>query len=152
MKKKQTKTSPKYKSKDLVEILKKHGAQVYEDLENGQFPKISIPNRSISNIIYDKKLRQYVLGTNTALRSSKNTSQLRSFTQIIWLAFFANKLTQEKKSSTLRDVYYSSQAFAVDFDDQSESDNIIVDLEAVLTKPREDFYVPPRKSIWAGSW
>ena len=150
MKKKQTNLSSKNKTKDLVEILKKYGAQVYEDLDNGQFPKISIPNRSISNIIYDKKLRQYVLGTNTALRSSKNTSQLRSFTQLIWLAFFANKLTHEKKSSTLRDVYYSSQAFAIDFEDQSESDNIIVDLEAVLTKPREDFYVFPeeRSSIF----
>ena len=107
MKKKQTKASSRDKTKDLVEILKKHGAQVYEDLDNGQFPKISIPNRSISNIVYDKKLRQYVLGTNTALRSAKNSSQLRSFTQLIWLAFFANKLTHEKKSSTLRDVYYS---------------------------------------------
>ena len=149
MKKKQSKAL-KDKSKDLVEILKKHGAQVYEDLENGQFPKISIPNRSISNIIYDKKLRQYILGSGTALRSSKNTSQLRSFTQLIWLAFFANKLTQQKKSSTLRDVYYSSQAFEVDFEDQGESDNIIVDLEAVLTKPREEFYVFPeeRSSIF----
>ena len=149
MKKKQNKES-KDKSKDLVEILKKHGAQVYADLENGQFPKISIPNRSISNIIYDKKLRQYILGSGTALRSSKNTAQLRSFTQLVWLAFFANKLTQQKKSSTLRDVYYSSQAFAIDFDDQSESDNIIVDLEAVLTKPREEFYVFPeeRSSIF----
>ena len=149
MKKKKNKES-KDKSKDLVEILKKHGAQVYEDLENGQFPKISIPNRSISNIIYDKKLRQYILGSGTALRSSKNTAQLRSFTQLVWLAFFANKLTQQKKSSTLRDVYYSSQAFAIDFDDQSESDNIIVDLEAVLTKPREEFYVFPeeRSSIF----
>ena len=150
MKKKQTKASSRDKTKDLVEILKKHGAQVYDDLENGQFPKIAIPNRSISNIIYDKKLRQYILGSGTALRSSKNTSQLRSFTQLVWLAFFANKLTQEKKSSTLRDVYYSSQAFAVDFEDQGESDNIIVDLEAVLTKPREEFYVFPeeRSSIF----
>ena len=82
MKKKQTKASSKDKTKDLVEILKKHGAQVYEDLDNGQFPKISIPNRSISNIIYDKKLRQYVLGTNTALRSAKNTSQLLSLIHI----------------------------------------------------------------------
>ena len=56
MKKKQTKTSSKDKSKDLIEILKKHGAQVYEDLDNGQFPKISIPNRSISNIIFDKNV------------------------------------------------------------------------------------------------
>jgi len=149
LKKKQSKVL-KDKSKDLVEILKKHGAQVYDDLESGQFPKIAIPNRSISNIIYDKKLRQYILGSGTALRSSKNTSQLRSFTQLIWLAFFANKLTQEKKSSTLRDVYYSSQAFAIDFETKGESDNIIVDLEAVLTKPREEFYVFPeeRSSIF----
>ena len=150
MKKKQNKKPEKDKSKELIEILKKHGAQVYEDLESGQFPKFSIPNRSISNIMYDKKLRQYVLGTNTSLRSARNTSQLRSFTQLLWLAFFANKLTHEKKSSTLRDVYYSSQAFAVDFEDQGESDNIIVDLEAVLSKPREDFFVFPeeRSSIF----
>ena len=150
MKKKQNKKPEKDKSKELIEILKKHGAQVYEDLESGQFPKFSIPNRSISNIMYDKKLRQYILGTNTSLRSSRNTSQLRSFTQLLWLAFFANKLTHEKKSSTLRDVYYSSQAFAVDFEDQGESDNIIVDLEAVLSKPRENFFVFPeeRSSIF----
>jgi len=150
LKKKQNKEKTKEKADELIKILKKYGAEVYQDLENGQFPKIAIPNRSISNIIYDKKLRQYVLGNATALRSAKNTSQLRSFTQLIWLAFFANKLTQEKKSSTLRDVYYSSQAFAIDFEDQGESDNIIVDLEAVLTKPREDFYVFPeeRSSIF----
>ena len=65
MKKKQNKEVKKNKSKELIDILKKHGAQVYDDLENGQFPKFSIPNRSISNIMYDKKLRQYVLGTNT---------------------------------------------------------------------------------------
>jgi DNA topoisomerase-6 subunit A len=61
LKKKQTKQDKLNKTKDLIDLLKKHGAQVYEDLENGEFPKFSIPNRSISNIIYDKKLRQYVL-------------------------------------------------------------------------------------------
>ena len=147
MKKKQNKKLEKNKSKELIDLLKKHGAQVYEDLENGQFPKFSIPNRSIRNIMYDKKLRQYVLGTNTSLRSARNTSQLRSFTQLLWLAFFANKLTQEKKSSTLRDVYYSSQAFAIDFEDQGESDNIIVDLEAVLTKPRRIFLYFLKKGV-----
>ena len=104
-----------------------------------------IPSRSTSNIVYDETLRQYILGSAAALRNSKNTSQLRSFTQLIWLAFFANRLTNEKKSSTLRDVYYSSQAFAVDFEDQSESDNIIVDFEAVMSRPREDFHVFPEE-------
>ena len=143
--KKQTSASAKEKQKTLLELLKKQGLQIYEDLEKGEFPKFSIPSRSVSNIVYDGKLRQYVLGNNSALRSAKNTSQLRSFTQLMWLAFFANRLTKEKKSSTLRDVYYSSQAFAIDFEDQSESDNIIVDLEAVLAKPREDFHVFPEE-------
>ncbi len=138
------------KQKIILEILKSHGAKVYDDLNDGQFPKFSIPSRSVSNIVYDKKLRQYILGNNSALRSSKNSAQLRSFTQLMWLAFFANRLTHEKKSSTLRDVYYSSQAFAVEFDDQSESDNIIVDLEAVTSRPREDFHIFPeeRSSIF----
>ena len=76
--KKQTKKEKLDKSKNLISLLKKHGARVYEDLENGEFPKFSIPNRSISNIIYDKKLRQYVLGTNTSLRSSRNSSRRSS--------------------------------------------------------------------------
>ncbi len=138
------------KQKNILEMLKSHGAKIYDDLDNGQFPKFSIPSRSVSNIVYDKKLRQYILGNNAALRSSRNSAQLRSFTQLMWLAFFANRLTNEKKSSTLRDVYYSSQAFAVEFEDQSESDNIIVDLEAVTSKPREDFHIFPeeRSSIF----
>ena len=97
-----------------------------------------------------KNLDNTFLGNSAAVRSAKNSSQLRSFTQLMWFAFFANRLTQEKKSSTLRDVYYSSQAFAIEFEDQSESDNIIVDLEAVLAKPREDFHIFPeeRSSIF----
>ncbi|KFM15294.1 Type 2 DNA topoisomerase 6 subunit A protein [Marine Group I thaumarchaeote SCGC AAA799-O18] len=145
MKKKSKKKIVENKQSPLVALLRKHGTQIYDDLDKGDFPKFSIPSRSVSNIVYDKKLRQYILGTSAAIRSSRNTSQLRSFTQLIWLAFFANRLTKDKKSSTLRDVYYSSQAFEIDFEDQSESDNIIVDLEAVLTKPRESFHVFPEE-------
>ena len=133
------------KQTDILKILRQHGARIYDDLNRGHFPSFEIPSRSVGNIVYDPKLRQYILGKSKALRSSKNTAQLRSFTQLMWLAFFANRLTQEKKSSTLRDVYYSSQAFTVDFDDQAESDGIIVDLEAVLSKPREDMHIFPEE-------
>jgi len=126
LKKKPKKKDSEDKHHILTDLLKKHGAQIYDDLDKGNFPKFSIPSRSVSNIVYDKKIRQYILGANTAVRSSRNSSQLRSFTQLMWLAFFANRLTGQKKSSTLRDVYYSSQAFEVDFEDQSESDNIML--------------------------
>ena len=138
------------KNKLLSDLLRNHGVKIYTDLDNGTFPKFLIPSRSTRNIIYDKKLRQYVLGNNASIRNSKNISQLRSFTQLTWLAFFANRLIKEKKSSTLRDIYYSSQAFSVDFEDQPESDNIIVDLESVLSRPREDLHIFPeeRSSIF----
>ena len=143
-------TSTTDKQKSMFDSLKSHGTKIYDELDKGEFPKLSIPSRSVSNIVYDASLRQYILGNNAAIRNSKNTSQLRSFTQLTWLAFFANRLSHQKKSSTLRDVYYSSQAFSIDFEDQSESDNIIVDLETVLARPREDFHVFPeeRSSIF----
>ena len=36
-------------------MLQSHGAKIYDDLDNGQFPKFSIPSRSVSNIVYDKR-------------------------------------------------------------------------------------------------
>ncbi len=142
--KKISKTSEE-RRESLAKLLQEQGLKIYNELDRGEFPKFSVPSRSVSNIVYDKKLRQYILGNTASIRSARNMSQLRSFTQLIWLAFFANKLVQEKKSSTLRDIYYSSQAFSIDFEDQPESDNIIVDLEAVLARPREDLHIFPEE-------
>ncbi|MBM3894975.1 MAG: DNA topoisomerase IV subunit A [Thaumarchaeota archaeon] len=143
-KSKASKTSEE-RRESLAKLLQEQGLKIYNELDRGEFPKFSVPSRSVSNIVYDKKLRQYILGNTASIRSARNMSQLRSFTQLIWLAFFANKLVQEKKSSTLRDIYYSSQAFSIDFEDQPESDNIIVDLEAVLARPREDLHIFPEE-------
>jgi len=138
-------TKARIKQEEILGNLKEHGSRIYEDLDAGRFPKFSIPSRSVGNIVFDDEIRQYILGNATSLRSSRNSAQLRSFTQLMWLTFFANRLTQEKKSSTLRDVYYSSQAFAIEFDNQAESDNIIVDLEAITSRPREDFHIFPEE-------
>ena len=64
---------------------------------------------------------------------------------MIWLAYFTDKLVSEGKTSTLRDVFYSAQAFDVEFSDQSESDDIITDLEVILSRAREDFNVYPEE-------
>ena len=72
MKKKQTKQDKLNKTKDLIALLKKHGARVYEDLENGEFPKFSIPNRSISNIIYDKLFVIFLMYMITSSKCEEN--------------------------------------------------------------------------------
>ena len=114
-------------------------------MDNGIFPEIVIPSRSVKNLVYDEELEQYILGLSKVKRSSQNIKHIRPFTQLVWLAFFVNKLLKQGKTSTLRDVYYSAQAYNIDFKDQPESDDIITDLEAAFSRAREDFSIYPEE-------
>ena len=47
------------------------GNRLYDQMAHRQFPWIQMPNRSIYNIQYDQKLRQYVLGERAVKHSWK---------------------------------------------------------------------------------
>jgi DNA topoisomerase-6 subunit A len=137
--------SMRKKREDTLKNLESLGANIYGQMVRGQFPSIQMPSRSTSNIIYDNALRQFVLGNKRVRRTTRNIKHLRSFTQLVWAASFAHSLTASGKTSTLRDVFYSAQAFDMNFTDQNESDNIITDLETVLGMAREDFNIFPEE-------
>ena len=129
----------------LLNELKALGNKTYEDLEQSKFPEFLFPSRSVSNIVYDPKLKQYILDKVNVKRSAGNIKHIRPFTQMLWLAYFADRLVRQGKTSTLRDAYYSSQADAMEFVDQAESDEIITDLETVLSRAREEFKIYPEE-------
>jgi len=132
--------------KDLVsKSLEELGRMFCKQIESGVFPWVEMKSRSTDNIFYNPELRQYILGDKTAKRSSRIISHLSPFTQMIWTAYFTNELLKERKTSTLRDVYYLSQAYEVSFEEQAESDGIITDLETVIGYPRESFNVFPEE-------
>lgn len=133
------------RKQELLKALKQLGQATYEEVDSGRFPQFTFPSRSVSNIVYDPKLKQYILGKTSVKRSAGNIKHIRPFTQLLWLAFFADKLVNEGKTSTLRDVYYSSQAYNMEFVDQAESDEIITDLEAVLSRAREELKIYPEE-------
>ncbi len=133
------------RKKEVVTTLENFGLDLYEQMEKGVFPMIKMPSRSIENIYYNPELRQYVLGERKVRRSARNIRHIRPFTQLVWTAFFAHELARHRKTSTLRDVYYSAQAYEVAFKDQPESNNIITDLETVSGIAREDFNVFPEE-------
>jgi DNA topoisomerase-6 subunit A len=135
--------SVKKRNEGTLNSLKSLGQQVYDQIQKREFPSIMVPSRSTTNIQYDDRLRQYVLGAKSAHRTSHNIRHVRPFTQLVWAADFAHRLKASGKTSTLRDVYYSAQAFDVNFTDQQESDNIITDLETVLRMAREDINIFP---------
>ena len=141
--KKKTKTSEK--TIEIMSSLKKLGTQMYDQLDNGAFPSINMPSRSTENINYDNELRQYILGDKTVTRSARNIRHLKPFTQLAWAALFSKELTSHRKTSTLRDVYYSAQAYNMTFKNQQESNNIITDLETAIGHSREEFHIFPEE-------
>ncbi|MGA2198408.1 MAG: DNA topoisomerase IV subunit A, partial [Nitrososphaerales archaeon] len=145
MSKPRSKTTAEARKEKVEKALKSLGQNVYQELDNGRFPSVTFASRSVRNIVYDKKLEQFILGSSSVRRSAGNIKHIRPFTQLLWLAFFSRKLVAEKRTSTLRDVYYSAQAFNVEFMDQAESDELITDLEVLLESAREEFNVFPEE-------
>lgn len=121
------------------------GKQVVQSILNDEFPRLEIPDRSTGNIIFDPEEGQFVLGSARVLRDSSNVRHVRSFAQLVWVASFAKNLLDSSRTSSLRDLYYSSEAFGVKFVDQAESDRIVADLESLTGIAREDFGVFPEE-------
>lgn len=134
---------PVKRRKQAIEALTKVGLDVWSKIINGEFPYVKIPSRSVRNIVYDPVERGYILGNLRKIRTASNLAHLRRFAQFIWVAFFAKELLLRRKTSTLRDVYYSSQAYEISFEEQRESDELIMDLEALIGFPREEINIFP---------
>jgi len=133
------------RKKEVISSLENFGLQIYEQIDSGYFPSVEMPSRSTENIRYDPQVRQYILGDRKVRRHTRNIRHIRPFTQLVWTALFSRELTSHRKTSTLRDVYYSAQAYEMKFTDQQESNNIITDLETVLGLSREDFNIFPEE-------
>ncbi|MCS7143365.1 MAG: DNA topoisomerase IV subunit A [Aigarchaeota archaeon] len=130
---------------EVIGMMKKLGMDVVRCIQNQEWPRINIPIRSTKNIVYDEELRQYVLGEKSSERSLGNIRHIRPFTQLVWIAHFANRLMTSGKTSTLRDTYYVGLGEGIDFEDQSESDDVIMELESIIRHPREDFSIFPEE-------
>ncbi|TFF92508.1 DNA topoisomerase IV subunit A [Candidatus Thorarchaeota archaeon] len=64
----------------------------------------------------------------------------------MWVASYAKTLIEHSRTSSLRDLYYSSEAFGVEFSDQAESDRVIADLESLVGLSREEMGIYPEEN------
>ncbi len=132
-------------SRAAVERLKSLGIDVVEAIERREFPTLRIPDRATDNIALLKQDDHVGLGASFVTRDSSNLRHVKSFAQILWVASYAKELIKSARTSSLRDLYYSSEAFGVKFKDQAESDKVITDLECLVGLSREEFGVFPEE-------
>ena len=144
-------------NKDVLKELKKLGAGVLEHVEKGENPNIEIPIRALSNVAFDKKTGQLVLGNKTSKRYYFNVAHAKKFMQTLLVAAFCKSLKDEKIHASIRDMYYNLKRTLPNsdeniFDEQSESDPIIVDLEVAIDVLRENLNLTTdRKGIVSGN-
>ena len=128
-----------------VNKLQSLGEKIIEDVNLRNVPSIQVPSRGTSNIVYDDKKRYYVLGDRYGQRSLGNVKQIKKIGQMVYMANFCKGLVQTGKTATLREMYYVSEGWDIDFGDQQESNIVGEDLEVTLGISREDLGLMPEE-------
>jgi DNA topoisomerase-6 subunit A len=134
------------KRRDLaVNKLTSLGDRIIDDVAKQTVPAIRVPSRGTSNIVYDEDRRYYVLGDRYGQRSLGNVKQIKKIGQMVYMANFCKGLVQTGKTATLREMYYVSEGWDIDFGDQQESNIVGEDLEVTLGITREDLGLMPEE-------
>lgn len=120
-------------------------------------PKIDLPIRSLSNVYFDEKKGLIKLGDKLSERYYFNTAHTKKFMQTLMVAAECRKIISQGVTTSIRDLYYAlkrtlSGTKENTFDEQSESDPIIEDVEATLNMLREELHLKAdRKGYMAGN-
>jgi DNA topoisomerase VI subunit A len=113
-------------------------------------PFVDVPARSLSNVRYNKAKRFIEMGRNTNRRQLFNLSQAKSYMQTMLVASGATQLIEQGKTTSIRGLYYLLKhtiegAKEETFDDQSECDPVIEDVEVLLNALREELHLYAQK-------
>ncbi len=161
-KKKTTKkATTKKRAKRVGPVSRKRDAETIASIEQladdvtkdglkGRDPSVDIPLRTVSNMNWNKRKRILEMGDATQSRELFNVSQARKFMQTLLLAKGCKDLIQAQKTLSLRGMYYMSLhtiegTKEKTFNEQTESDTVLEDLEVGLGGLREELHVFAKK-------
>ncbi len=132
-----------------VKTLKKIEQLATESLKavsKGDTPSIAIRQRTLSNVSFNTKKKIIELGDKTQSREFFNINMARKFMQTFLVANGCKTLIQEGKTISIRQMFYMTKHTLKGtnentFEDQSESDPIIEDLEVGIDALREELHL-----------
>jgi len=129
-----------------VEKLTEIAGSVYDQIDTGKIPKMTIPLRTKANIRFDPKSAVWKYGKASGVRSAKKLTGAQMLLRTMYMLEFIEEMIEQEKSSTLREMYYISEGWEkAKFSAQEESNMLAEDLEIVTTCMREDFKLRPEE-------
>ena len=134
--------------------LQRLASAVAEVAKKRRDPYLEVPSRSLSNSNYNQRKRLIEMGGKTNRRELFNLNQARAYMQTILVGSGCSRLIRQGKSTSIRGMYYMLKhniegTKENTFEDQSESDTIIEDLEVITGAMREELhlYAEPRGNL-----
>ncbi|MDE0884463.1 MAG: DNA topoisomerase IV subunit A [Myxococcota bacterium] len=96
-------------------------------------PDLKFPIRSLGNVSYSAKKGYFEIGKQTKTRTL-TVNTVRGFAQTLRLMGLSKDLIEANDFATKRDAYYQSKNWeSAKFDDQTESDTVMDDIEAMFS-------------------
>ncbi len=121
--------------------------QIYHQLDEGEIPRMRLPLRTKQNLSFQARDGVWRLGKAMGTRSARKLDGALMLLRTFYLVDFINEMARDKKTSTLRELYYISEAWEdAKFHSEDESNLLIEDLEVMCERLREDFRLHPEEN------
>lgn len=119
--------------------------EVMRNARDFQPPRMDFPIRALQNVEYDEDRGFFQIGSRVKSRTmSFNT--VKTFAQTLRMISESKKLIESDDIASKREVYYVAKGWgAAKFDEQSESDTVMDDVEAFFCINREQLRFMPEE-------
>ena len=124
------------------------GKKLLRQLNNEEDENLTFETqvRSKSNVEYDEDEERLELGDSYSTRKFLNISHARKFMQTTMVASKCKELVEGGRTASIREVYYQLKHSVPGldentFEDQDESNNVVVDIETATGAIREDLHL-----------
>jgi DNA topoisomerase-6 subunit A len=133
------------------------GKRLVTEIDGGVSPSFESPLRGGSNVQFDSKEGVLMLGEKVEKRVFLNVAQAKKFMQTVAVAAKCKKFKEENLHTSIRGLFYQLKfSLGEDieeelFEEQTESNDLVEDLEVALDIKREDLNLSTdRKGVVAG--
>ena len=132
--------------KPVVKQIVEQASDVHEKIVRSQKPSLKFPIRSLANIKYRPKDGYFQMAGKTKERTL-TVNTVKTFAQTLKLMALSKELVESDDIATKREAYYVSKNWdEARFLEQTESDTVMDDVEALFSVNREQLgFVPEEK-------
>ncbi|BCU68360.1 DNA topoisomerase VI subunit A [Sulfolobales archaeon HS-7] len=127
--------------------------EVLRQIENNEPPVLVIPKRTLANTVYDNTRKLLLLGVGQLRRSFLDLNEAKRFMQTTLMASIIYDALINDEYPTIRDLYYRGKHSIIikdnkgktheenTWDEQKESDSVIIDIEVLTSLLREEMLI-----------